>query len=122
MRIAPGEFVSVVGPTGCGKSTLLNVGAGLLGPSAGTVSVFGEPLNGINRRAGYMFQADALMPWRSAIDNVIAGLAFHGVAQQASASAKPRSGSSAWASAVSATAIRTNCRAACASASRWRKR
>ena len=82
LRIAPGEFVSVVGPTGCGKSTLLNVGAGLLGPSAGTVSVFGEPLNGINRRAGYMFQADALMPWRSAIDNVIAGLAFHGVAQQ----------------------------------------
>ncbi|ALE54580.1 ABC transporter ATP-binding protein [Paraburkholderia sp. RL17-368-BIF-A] len=82
LRIAPGEFVSVVGPTGCGKSTLLNVGAGLLGPSAGTVSVFGEPLNGINRRAGYMFQADALMPWRSAIDNVIAGLAFHGVPQQ----------------------------------------
>ena len=64
LRIAPGEFVSVVGPTGCGKSTLLNVGAGLLGPSSGTVSVFGEPLKGINRRAGYMFQADALMPWR----------------------------------------------------------
>jgi NitT/TauT family transport system ATP-binding protein len=79
LRIAPGEFVSVVGPTGCGKSTLLNVGAGLLGPSSGTVSVFGEPLKGINRRAGYMFQADALMPWRSAIDNVMAGLAFHGV-------------------------------------------
>ncbi|MGE8490234.1 MAG: ATP-binding cassette domain-containing protein, partial [Paraburkholderia nemoris] len=68
LRIAPGEFVSVVGPTGCGKSTLLNVGAGLLEPSSGTVSVFGEPLKGINRRAGYMFQADALMPWRSAID------------------------------------------------------
>ena len=81
LRIAPGEFVSVVGPTGCGKSTLLNVGAGLLGPSSGTVSVFGEPLKGINRRAGYMFQADALMPWRSAIDNVLAGLAFHGVPQ-----------------------------------------
>jgi len=71
----------VVGPTGCGKSTLLNVGAGLLGPSSGSVSVFGEPLKGINRRAGYMFQADALMPWRSAIDNVLAGLAFHGVPQ-----------------------------------------
>lgn len=79
LRIAPGEFVSVVGPTGCGKSTLLNVGAGLLEPSSGAVSVFGEPLKGINRRAGYMFQADALMPWRSAIDNVMAGLAFHGV-------------------------------------------
>jgi NitT/TauT family transport system ATP-binding protein len=80
LRIAPGEFVSVVGPTGCGKSTLLNIGAGLLAPSAGTVSVFGEPLTGLNRRAGYMFQADALMPWKSALDNVMAGLAFRGVA------------------------------------------
>jgi NitT/TauT family transport system ATP-binding protein len=79
LRIAPGEFVSVVGPTGCGKSTLLNVGAGLLAPSSGSVSVFGEPLAGINRRAGYMFQADALMPWRSALDNVMAGLSFHNV-------------------------------------------
>src|SRR3954451_11130205 len=77
--IAPGEFVSVVGPTGCGKSTLLNVSAGLLQPSSGKVSVFGEPLKGINRRAGYMFQADALMPWRSALDNVTAGLLFDGV-------------------------------------------
>ncbi|MDQ7977464.1 ABC transporter ATP-binding protein [Paraburkholderia sp. SARCC-3016] len=79
LHIAPGEFVSVVGPTGCGKSTLLNVGAGLLAPSAGSVSVFGEPLSGINRRAGYMFQADALMPWRSALENVMAGLSFHNV-------------------------------------------
>src|SRR5689334_15614170 len=79
LTIAPGEFVSVVGPTGCGKSTLLNVSAGLLEPSSGTVSVFGERLAGINRRAGYMFQADALMPWRSALDNVTAGLAFQGL-------------------------------------------
>ncbi|MGV3653216.1 MAG: ABC transporter ATP-binding protein [Noviherbaspirillum sp.] len=76
LAIAPGEFVSVVGPTGCGKSTLLNVGAGLLEPSAGAVKVFGEELRGINRRAGYMFQAEALMPWRSALENVIAGLQF----------------------------------------------
>ena len=81
LRVAPGEFVSVVGPTGCGKSTLLNVGAGLLEPSSGRVEVFGAPLNGINARAGYMFQADALMPWRSALDNVIAGLLFRGVAK-----------------------------------------
>jgi NitT/TauT family transport system ATP-binding protein len=80
LSIAPGEFVSVVGPTGCGKSTLLNVGAGLLAPSTGSVSVFGEPLAGINRRAGYMFQADALMPWYSALRNVTAGLAFRGMA------------------------------------------
>ncbi len=80
LKIAPGEFVSVVGPTGCGKSTLLNVGAGLLEPSTGKVEAFGEPLRGINARAGYMFQAEALMPWRSALANVMAGLQFRGVA------------------------------------------
>ena len=79
LAIAPGEFVSVVGPTGCGKSTLLNVAAGLLEPSAGTVQVFGEPLSGVNRRAGYMFQTEALMPWRTARDNVLAGLQFRGL-------------------------------------------
>jgi NitT/TauT family transport system ATP-binding protein len=79
LTIAPGEFVSVVGPTGCGKSTLLNVGAGLLAPSSGRVEVFGQPLEGINTRAGYMFQADSLMPWRTAVQNVMAGLEFRGV-------------------------------------------
>ena len=59
--VAPGEFVSVVGPTGCGKSTLLNVAAGLLAPSAGRVLVDGAPLAAINSRAGYMFQTEALM-------------------------------------------------------------
>jgi NitT/TauT family transport system ATP-binding protein len=69
----------VVGPTGCGKSTLLNVGAGLLAPSSGCVEVFGQPLDGINTRAGYMFQSDSLMPWRTAVENVMAGLEFRGV-------------------------------------------
>jgi NitT/TauT family transport system ATP-binding protein len=84
LTVAAGEFVSVVGPTGCGKSTLLNIAAGLLAPSQGKVSVFGQPLvaaDGVNRRAGYMFQADALMPWRTGIDNVIAGLEFRGVSR-----------------------------------------
>src|SRR3954463_12292792 len=76
--VGAGEFVSVVGPTGCGKSTLLNVGAGLLAPSAGTVRVFGQSLQGLNTRAGYMFQADSLMPWRTARANVMAGLEFRG--------------------------------------------
>ena len=80
--VQPGEFVSVVGPTGCGKSTLLNVAAGLLEPSAGRVRVFGEPLAGVNSRAGYLFQADALMPWRSALGNVTAGLEFRGLDRQ----------------------------------------
>ena len=76
LAVAPGEFVCVVGPTGCGKSTLLNVGAGLLAPSGGRVRVFGQPLAGINRRAGYMFQAESLMPWKTALGNVMAGLIF----------------------------------------------
>jgi len=78
LRVAPGEFVSVVGPTGCGKSTLLNVAAGLLQPSAGRTSVFGETLAGLNRKAGYLFQSEALMPWRTALRNVTVGLEFRG--------------------------------------------
>jgi NitT/TauT family transport system ATP-binding protein len=80
LRVRAGEFVSVVGPTGCGKSTLLNIGAGLLEASSGRVRVFGEALKGINQRAGYMFQTEALMPWRSAMDNVLVGLQYRGVA------------------------------------------
>jgi NitT/TauT family transport system ATP-binding protein len=83
--VGEGEFVSVVGPTGCGKSTLLNVAAGLLEPSAGRVLVSGEPLVGLNRRAGYLFQAEALMPWRNALENVIAGLQFRGVPRREAA-------------------------------------
>ena len=79
LTVGAGEFVSVVGPTGCGKSTLLNVAAGLLAPSTGEVTVFGQSLVGLNRRAGYMFQAESLMPWRTARQNVMAGLEFRGV-------------------------------------------
>jgi NitT/TauT family transport system ATP-binding protein len=121
LSIAPGEFVSVVGPTGCGKSTLLNVGAGLLHPSSGSVKVFGEELTGINRRAGYMFQAEALMPWRSALQNVIAGLQYRGHDEKA-AQNWANNGWRVWACRASATAIRTSSRAACASAWRWRRR
>jgi NitT/TauT family transport system ATP-binding protein len=79
LTVGAGEFVSVVGPTGCGKSTLLNVAAGLLTPSKGSVRIFGQPLTDINTRAGYMFQTESLMPWRTAMDNVLAGLQFRGV-------------------------------------------
>jgi NitT/TauT family transport system ATP-binding protein len=82
--VAPGEFVSIVGPTGCGKSTLLNVAAGLIAPTEGTVRVAGEPLRGLNARAGYLFQAEALMPWRNARENVAAGLQFRGVERKES--------------------------------------
>ena len=79
LSVAQGEFVAIVGPTGCGKSTLLNAAAGLLAPSAGGVTVFGAPLAGRNAQAGYLFQADALFPWKTAIENVAIGLEVAGV-------------------------------------------
>jgi NitT/TauT family transport system ATP-binding protein len=78
LNVAGGEFVAIVGPTGCGKSTLLNVAAGLLQPSSGTISIFGSPLSGINAQAGYLFQQDALMPWKTARDNVAIALEVAG--------------------------------------------
>jgi NitT/TauT family transport system ATP-binding protein len=74
LAVADGEFVAIVGPTGCGKSTLLNVAAGLIAPSSGEVDIFGARLTGINRQAGYLFQADALFPWKTALENVAIGL------------------------------------------------
>jgi NitT/TauT family transport system ATP-binding protein len=81
LSVADGEFVAIVGPTGCGKSTLLNVAAGLLKPAAGGVRIFGQPLDDLNRQAGYLFQADALFPWKTALDNVAIGLEVVGVAR-----------------------------------------
>jgi NitT/TauT family transport system ATP-binding protein len=72
------EFVAIVGPTGCGKSTLLNVVAGLLEPSSGSIAVFDRTLAGINTDAGYLFQQDALMPWKTARDNVAISLEVNG--------------------------------------------
>jgi len=85
LRVSPGEFVSIVGPTGCGKSTLLNAAAGLLSPSAGKVGIFGKPLVGLNRRAGYLFQQDALMPWKTALDNIKVALEPMGVPEREAA-------------------------------------
>jgi NitT/TauT family transport system ATP-binding protein len=78
LSVAQGEFVAIVGPTGCGKSTLLNVAAGLVRPISGTVQIFDAPLTGLNDKAGYLFQADALFPWKTAIDNVALGLEISG--------------------------------------------
>src|SRR5919106_739539 len=77
----PGEFIAIVGPTGCGKSTLLNASAGLLRPSDGGVEIFGTPLRGLNGRAGYLFQQDALMPWKTALQNVAVALELKGIAR-----------------------------------------
>lgn len=81
MTIERGEFVAIVGPTGCGKSTTLNLVTGLARPSAGEVRLFGQPVGGIDPRIGFVFQTDALFPWRSVIDNVVAGPLFRGMAK-----------------------------------------
>ncbi|HSR81410.1 MAG TPA: ATP-binding cassette domain-containing protein, partial [Hyphomicrobiaceae bacterium] len=81
LAVGAHEFVAIVGPTGCGKSTLLNVAAGLLVPSSGEVFVLGAELTGINRAAGYLFQQDAVMPWKTARDNVAIGLEVAGTAR-----------------------------------------
>jgi len=81
LDVADGEFVAIVGPTGCGKSTLLNVSAGLFPPSSGRVDIYGANLEGLNRQSGYLFQSDALFPWKTALENVAIGLETAGVAQ-----------------------------------------
>jgi len=89
LTVGRGEFVAIVGPTGCGKSTTLNLVTGLATPSSGEVRVMGGPVAGIDPRIGFVFQTDALFPWRSVIDNVVAGPLFRGVAK-AAAYAKAR--------------------------------
>src|SRR5713226_7119090 len=79
--VRPGEFVTIVGPTGCGKSTILRFLAGLDRPTSGEVLVDGRPVAGIDRRVGFLFQHDALLPWRSVYDNVALGLRLRRVAQ-----------------------------------------
>src|SRR4051812_18973225 len=65
MTVAPGEFCAVVGPTGCGKSTTLGLVSGLERPSSGEALVMGKPVQGIDERIGYVFQADAVFPWKN---------------------------------------------------------
>ena len=79
MTIGAGKFCAVVGPSGCGKSTTLTMVAGLESPSAGTVSVGGNPVDGITAGTSFMFQADALMPWKTVVGNVALGPVFRGV-------------------------------------------
>ena len=81
LDVADGEFVAIVGPTGCGKSTLLNVAAGLIAPAKGTAHIFGNGLAGLNRQAGYLFQAESLFPWKTALENVAIGLEIAGTAK-----------------------------------------
>ncbi len=78
LTVSQGEFVSIVGPSGCGKSTLLELIAGLKTPSQGTVTMDGRPVGHDFGWAGYLTQADSLLPWRTVLDNACLGLAIRG--------------------------------------------
>jgi NitT/TauT family transport system ATP-binding protein len=78
LDVAPGEFCAVVGPTGCGKSTTLTLVSGLERPSAGSVQVHGMQVSGITPDVGFVFQTDAVLPWKSVLDNVAIGPRFRG--------------------------------------------
>jgi len=83
LTVEPGQFCAVVGPTGCGKSTTLTLVAGLDKPSAGGVRVGGRPVDGIANGTSFMFQTDALLPWKTVLANVAMGPLFHGVPKKA---------------------------------------
>jgi NitT/TauT family transport system ATP-binding protein len=78
MKVSPGEFAAVVGPTGCGKSTTLGLISGLEPASAGDVLVGGKQVNGVTEGIGYVFQSDAVFPWKTVLQNVAAGPRYHG--------------------------------------------
>lgn len=78
-----GEFIAVVGPSGCGKSTLLAIIAGLATATSGDVLVSGQRVLGVRRDLGFIFQKDALLPWRTALENVALPLKFRGVDRSA---------------------------------------
>lgn len=78
LAVPAGAFVAIVGPSGCGKSTLLNLAAGLLPATSGSVRVDGSEFAGLNRQATYMFQQDALLPWKNVRDNVALGPMLNG--------------------------------------------
>jgi NitT/TauT family transport system ATP-binding protein len=82
MSVEPGEFCAVVGPTGCGKSTTLALISGLEPASEGEVDVFGTPVNGIADGIGYVFQADAVFPWKTVLENVAAGPRYRGASNR----------------------------------------
>lgn len=81
--VEPRQFYAVVGPTGCGKSTTLRLISGLERPSAGMVRVHGAEVSGIGKKTGFIFQDDAVFPWRTVLDNVSAGPRFRGVPKAA---------------------------------------
>ncbi len=82
LTVADGEFVSIVGPSGCGKSTLLKAVCGLLQPTQGTVMLDGKLVHGVPDSVGFVFQNDALLPWKTIADNVKLPLEIRGFSQK----------------------------------------
>jgi NitT/TauT family transport system ATP-binding protein len=80
--VEPGQFCAVVGPTGCGKSTTLSMVSGLDRPSAGSVRVGGREVSGVTEGISFMFQTDALLPWKTVLANVEMGPVFRGVGKR----------------------------------------
>jgi NitT/TauT family transport system ATP-binding protein len=87
LDVPAGSFTSIIGPSGCGKSTLLRLVAGLTPPSSGEIQIEGRPVQGIQKGIGYLFQQDALFPWKTVIQNVALGLTFQGITGKAAAEA-----------------------------------
>ncbi len=78
VRVAAGEFVTLIGPSGCGKTTLLKTIAGLVQPDTGHVLVDGRPVTGPRRECSLVFQDFALLPWATVQRNVEFGLLLRG--------------------------------------------
>ncbi len=82
LELKKGEFVSIVGPSGCGKSTILTLISGLVRPASGTIEFEGTPVTGVRRDVGFVFQRDALLPWKTLLDNVALALRYRNVSKK----------------------------------------
>nr|WP_240968813.1 ABC transporter ATP-binding protein [Streptomyces sp. HNM0575] len=80
--VEPGAFTAVIGPTGCGKSTTLSMICGTERPTTGEVFVDGRHVDGIGENVGFVFQNDAVFPWKTVLGNVAAGPRFRGMARK----------------------------------------
>jgi NitT/TauT family transport system ATP-binding protein len=83
LEVPRGEFCVLIGPSGCGKSTVLSMAAGLERPASGSVLIDKGELEGTDPRTGFVFQNDAVFPWKTVLANVAAGPRFRGAGRRA---------------------------------------